>query len=82
MKEVEEYRNRIRAAKTLDEKKAIAAELHQLADTFNESQQKEYRLAMRTIEDGILVKLQAIEPYAQRAEELISRIKSRVPQPE
>lgn len=81
MKEVEEYRNRIRAAQTLDEKKAIAAELHHLADTFNESQREEYQLAMRAIKDDIAVKLESIAPYAQRAEELISRIQSRVPQP-
>jgi hypothetical protein len=81
MKEVEQYRNRVREAATLDEKKAIAAELHRLADTFNESQREEYRLAMHSIDEEIVAKLEAIAPYAQQAEELISRIKSRVPQP-
>lgn len=80
MKVVEEYQKRIRPAATLDEKKALAAELHRLSDTFNESQREEYQSAMAAIRDDIADKLEALTPHVQRAEALLARIKSGVSQ--
>ena len=81
MKEIEAYRARIKQAATIDEKKAIATELHRLANTFNEDQKAEYASAMNLLRNDILAQLQEMEPLMQRAEELLNRIESRVPQP-
>ncbi|GAB4028236.1 hypothetical protein [Spirosoma koreense] len=80
MKEIEEYRRRIQQASTLEEKKAIAAELHRLADTFDESQQQEYQSAMGALKNDLITRLETMDPYIQQAEELVARIKARVPQ--
>lgn len=81
MKEIEVYRDRIRQAATIEEKEAIAAELHRLADTFGEARQAEYASAMSLLRDDIAVRLAEMEPLVKRANELLNRIKSRVPQP-
>ena len=80
MNEVEEYRDRIRQATSIEEKQAIAAELHRLAETFDESKKAAYELAMKKLREDIADRLDAVTPYAKRAEELLNRIKSRVPQ--
>ncbi len=80
MNEIEAYRSRIRQAVSVEEKQAIAAELHRLADTFDATKKAAYEQAMEKLREDIADRLDAAAPYARRAEELLNRIKSRVPQ--
>lgn len=73
MQIIDEYRTRIHQANTLEQKKALAAELHQLSDSFTESQKAEYEHAMRKLRRDIAYQLEAIEPISQRAEAILSR---------
>ncbi|MVM38226.1 hypothetical protein GO730_12655 [Spirosoma sp. HMF3257] len=73
---VDEYRNRIRKATNLDEKKAIAAELHQLANTFDEVQRSNYEQAMQELRSDIVLQLEVIDPISRRAEAILSRYSS------
>ena len=75
---VEEYRSRIRHATNLDEKKAIAAELHQLADTFDEVQRGNYEQTMQEVRLDITRQLEIIDPVAQHTEAILSRYTSMV----
>lgn len=80
MEIIEAYRVRIRQATSTDEKQAIAAELHQLADTFDEPTKAAYRLAMKKLRDDIADRLEAVGPRAEQATEIISRLQSQVSQ--
>ncbi|WP_168207867.1 hypothetical protein [Spirosoma sp. KCTC 42546] len=73
---VDEYRNRIRKATNLDEKKAIAAELHLLADTFDKVQRSNYEQAMQELRSDIAFQLEVIDPISQRAEAILSQYSS------
>ncbi len=70
---VNEYRNRIHQAETLEQKQALAAELHQLTDTFNAQQTGEYELAMRKLQQDIAQQLDAISPVNERALAILNR---------
>lgn len=70
---VEEYRTRIGQATSLDQKKALAAELHQLTDTFDDAQWADYKQAMTRLREDVAKQLIALEPYVGRAGAVLSR---------
>ena len=73
MKEIDEYRNRIRQAVSTEEKKAIAAELHQLAEAFDGPKRAEYELAMQKLREDIQERMKDIDPLVKRAEAILNR---------
>lgn len=74
---INEYQTRVRQASTTEEKKAIAAELHQLATTFSIEQRKEYEEAMQQQLNDVVVKMSMIDPVIQRAQNLVVAIEAR-----
>lgn len=74
---VNQYRTKVQQAITKEEKKAIAAELHQLATTFNPEQREEYEETMRYIHEEMIAKFSVIDPVIQRAQDLLATIEAR-----
>ena len=77
MQIVDEYKNRLQQATTTSEKAAIAAELHQLASTFNTDQRKEYEEAMRQMHQAVEAKLPIIDAVVEKAHSLMASIEAR-----
>ena len=73
MNVVNEYRTRIHQAETPEQKQALAAELHRLADSFDKVQREEYEQAMRELRQDVAQQLKAISPASDRAEAILKR---------
>jgi hypothetical protein len=74
---VQEYRFKIRQAGNVIEKKRLAAELHQLAMSFDEVHRNEYNIAMQKITNEVKAKMALMDPIIQQAEELLASIEAR-----
>lgn len=73
MKIVDDYRTRIQQADTTEQKRALAGELHHLADSFDSHGKAEYEQAMNELRQHIAQQLDAIDPINERAKAILNR---------
>ncbi len=77
MKIVDEYYDRLKQAASLEEKQAVAAELHLLARQFDPVKRQEYERAMREKSSQVVDSLPEIDAAVYKAKNLIAAIESR-----
>jgi uncharacterized Rossmann fold enzyme len=77
MKIVDEYHERLKQAASVEEKKAIAAELHVLAQQFDSVKRNEYERAMREKSFQVVSALPEIDAVVHKAKSLIAAIEAR-----
>lgn len=73
MKIVDDYRTRIQQADTTEQKRMLANELHQLADSFSTSERDEYEQAMHELRQQISQQLNTINSVNERAIDILNR---------
>jgi|GEM_PF-2700738 len=77
MKIVDEYYERIKQAASVEEKKAIATELHTLAQQFDSVNRSEYEGAMREKLFQVVATLPEIDAAVHKTQNLIAAIEAR-----
>ena len=77
MQIVDEYKHRVEQAATMSEKADIAAELHQLASTFDADQRNEYEEAMRQMRQTLDARIPLMDAAVEKAEHIMASIEAR-----